>query len=133
TYGAAGAEVTIRNTGTSAASVILVITGRPLSVEGGEQVVEEDDLSIRELGLIVHEAPSNPLVQTREHARTIARAILARSAKQRRDVELEWRGNPALEADDVVSVDGMQAQVVRQELSWAGALSARLVARRLTS
>lgn len=133
TYGAVAAEVQIRNTGASMASVTLAITGRPLSVEGGEQVVEEDDLSIRELGLIVHEVPSNPLVQTREHARAISLAILARSAQPRRDVELEWRGNPALEVDDVVSVDGMQAQVVRQELSWAGALSARLVARRLTS
>jgi len=132
-YGAAGAEMQIRNTGTSMASATLVITGRPLSVEGSEQVVEEDDLSIRELGLIVHEVPSNPLVQTSEHAQAIAQAILARSAQQRRDVELDWRGNPALEVDDVVSVDGMQAQVVRQELSWAGALSARLVARRLMS
>lgn len=131
-YGATGAEVQIRNTGASMASVTLAITGRPLSVEGGEQVVEEDDLSIRELGLIVHEVPTNPLVQTSEHARAVAQAILARSAQQRRDVELEWRGNPALEVDDVVSVDGMQAQVVRQELSWAGALSARITARRLS-
>src|SRR5690606_21157846 len=105
--------------GASAASVTLVITGRPFSVAGGEQVVEEDDLSIRELGLMVHEAPANPLIQTREHARAVAQTILTRSAKQRRDVELEWRGNPALEVDDVMSVDGMQAQVVRQEISWA--------------
>src|SRR5690606_30013786 len=82
TYGAVAGEVQIRNTGASAASVTLVITGRPLSVEGGEQVVEEDDLSIRGLGLIVHEVPSNPLVQTSEHARAIALALLARSAQQ---------------------------------------------------
>ena len=55
-----------------------------------------------------------------------------------RDIELEWRGNPALELGDPVMVVTDAARnrrssylIVRQEFEWAGYLSARLTGRRL--
>ena len=39
TFYAWGAEVSIQNTGGSTANVTLVINGKPLSVQGGEQVI----------------------------------------------------------------------------------------------
>lgn len=132
TYGAASAEIEIRNASGNAATVTLTISGVPLSAARGEQVAVEDERSIRDLFLIEYQAPSNPLVQTRDHAEAIAQAILVASSRERRQLELEWRGNPALEAGDCVRIVGMPAETVRQELEWAGALSARITARRLS-
>lgn len=132
TYGAASAEIEIRNAGGNAATVTLSISGVPLSAARGEQVAVEDEKSIRELYLIEYQAPSNPLVQTRDHAEAIAQAILVASSRERRQLELEWRGNPALEAGDCVRIVGMPTEIVRQELAWVGALSAKITARRLS-
>jgi hypothetical protein len=50
----------------------------------------------------------------------------------RRDIEFDWRGNPALELGDRVTVKGKDYHVIRQEISWQGYLSARLTGRRAT-
>lgn len=133
TYYAWGAEVSIQNTGASADAVTLVITGKPLSVQGGEQVIVRDEQSITENGVLRYEFPANPLVQTLSQAQAIADALLASAKDPRRDIEVEWRGNPALELGDRVTVAGQDVHVIRQELNWAGALSARLTGRKVTS
>lgn len=133
TYFAWGAEVTIQNTGTSAVDVTLVITGKPLSVQGGEQVVARDPVSITENGVLRYQYPDNPLVQTLAQAQAIATALLASAKDPRRDLELEWRGNPALELGDRVTVVGQDVHVIRQEITWAGALSARMTGRKVTA
>lgn len=132
TYYAWGAEVGIQNTGASQADVTLVITGRPLSVQGGEQVVARDEQSIIENGTLRYQYPDNSLVQTLQQAQAIAQALLASAKDPRRDIEVEWRGNPALELGDRVTVVGQDVHVIRQEITWAGALSARLVGRRVS-
>lgn len=132
TYYAWGAEVTIQNAGASSADVTLVITGKPLSVQGGEQVVARDPVSITENGVLRYQYPDNPLVQTLQQATAIAQALLASAKDPRRDIEVEWRGNPALELGDRVTVVGQDVYVIRQELTWAGALSARLTGRKVT-
>ncbi len=132
TYYAWGAEVNIQNTGASQADVTLVITGRPLSVQGGERVVVRDDASILENGVLRYEFPANPLVQTLSQAQAIAQALLASAKDPRRDIEVEWRGNPALELGDRVTVVGQDVHVIRQEINWAGALTARLTGRKVT-
>jgi hypothetical protein len=140
TYGAASAEIEIHNASGNAATVTLSISGVPLSAARGEQVAVEDERSIRELFLIEYQAPSNPLVQTRDHAEAIAQAILVASSRERRQLELEWRGNPALELGDPVTIitDMVRDRrseyvIVRQELEWAGYLRTRMTGRRVTS
>lgn len=138
-YYAWGAEIAISNSSDAAVAVILAITGRPLTVSGAEPVVARDLDSIDAIGLIRHEVPVNHLIQTPGQAQAIAEALLESAATPRRDVELDWRGNPALELGDVVSVmtdmdRGRQSAytIIRQEIEWAGALGARLTGRRIT-
>lgn len=138
-YYAWGAEITVTNSSGDAADVTVVVTGQPLEALGSEQVVARDSASIRANGVLRYELPANPLVQTLSHAQAIAQALLATSASPRRDIEFSWRGNPALELGDLVSVltDAPRERrstyaIIRQELEWTGALSARLVGRRIT-
>jgi len=69
-------------------------------------------------------------VQTLDQAQAIADALLASVKDPRRDIEVEWRGNPALLLGDQVSVKGEGYYVIRQELDWDGTLSARLTGRK---
>jgi len=89
-------------------------------------------VSITENGALRYQYPDNPLVQTLQQAQAIAQALLASAKDPRRDIEVEWRGNPALELGDQVTVVGQDVHVIRQEINWAGALSARLVGRRVS-
>ena len=138
TYYAWGAGITLQNSGATQADVSLVVTGRPLSVQGGEQAVARDQTSITENGVLRYEYPNNPLVQTLDQAQAIAQALLASAKDSRRDIEVEWRGNPALELGDPIAVvtdaerdRRSEYAVIRQELDWAGYLRARLAGRRI--
>jgi len=139
-YYAWGAEVDIQNTGGSDADVTLVITGTRLVARAGERVVASDENSQALNGRLAYEFPENHLVQTHSQAVTIAQAILASAKDLRRDIELEWRGNPALELGDPVTIitDMVRDRrseyvIVRQELDWAGYLRAHMTGRRVTS
>src|SRR5690606_5768996 len=103
-YYAWGAEVDIRNTSGSTANVTLTITGTRLVARAGELVVVRDEASQTLNGRLVYEFPENHLIQTRAQAQTIAQALLASFKDPRRDIELEWRGNPALELGDPVTI-----------------------------
>lgn len=130
TYFGWGAEVTVANTGQSDAQVTIVVTGRPFTQGGRERAIARDEESIAENGVLRYEFPANPLVQTLGQAQAIADALLASVKDPRRDVELEWRGNPALLLGDRVTVKNQDYYVIRQEIEWAGALSARLTGRK---
>jgi hypothetical protein len=132
TYYGWGATVKIANSTGTDQQVVLVITGRPLSVQNKERAVARDEASILENGLLTYEFPANPLVQTLAQAQAIANTLLASVKDPRRDIEVEWRGNPALELGDRVTVKGKDYHVIRQEISWQGYLSARLTGRRAT-
>lgn len=129
-YYAWGAEVAITNTSAVSASVIIVATGKPLSVQGSEQIIARDPISITENGTLLYEFPSNPLVQTVAQAQNIANALLASVKDPRRDIQVNWRGNPALELGDVISLNKNYA-VIRQEIIWDGALHATLTGRKI--
>jgi hypothetical protein len=138
TYYAWGAVVTIYSP-TNAGAFTLVINAKPLKVLNKEKAIAKDDASITDNGLIKYTFPANPLVQTLSMAQTIADKLLASFKNPRRDVEIEWRGNPALLLGDVVCVpdyqkDGKDVRgyfwVIKQELEFAGALRAKLTGRR---
>ena len=131
TYYAWGADVTVTSNITS--SFILSISGRPLIVQNRNKIGVQDDISIRNNGLIRYFYPNNHLVQTRTHAQMIADVLLRLHRHPRRDLVMNWRGNPALLLGDVVSVIDHQERlkywVVKQEIDYDGALRAKLEGR----
>src|SRR5690606_7437100 len=116
----------------------IVVETQPVDSNGqrlpGVKVVEKDEASITENGLLPYEFPANPLVQTEEMAREIANRLLEAYRDPRRNLELDWRGNPAVLLGNVVSVvdsrEKNDYRVVRQEIEYTGALYARLTGRR---
>lgn len=138
-YYAWGARVSMENTGDEIAEATLVVTGRPLTVQSAEHIIMRDDDGIADLGVLRYEYPANPLVQTLTQAQAIATGLLSSAKYARRDIEMEWRGNPALELGDPIAVvtdaerdRRSEYAVIRQELDWAGYLRARLTGRRIT-
>lgn len=129
-YYAWGAKVAVQNTNTSDQEVIVKVDGKPFKALSKERVVARDEASILDNGVLRYEFPANPLVQTLGQARAIANALLASFKDPRRDIEMTWRGNPALLLGDRITVKGQDYHVIRQEIEWAGALSARLMARK---
>lgn len=134
TYYAWGADVKIYSP--NAGTFTLVINAKPLKVLNKERAIAKDDASITDNGLIRYTFPDNPLVQTLSMAQTIANKLLASFKDPRRDVEVEWRGNPVLLLGDRVSViDNIETNdyyVIRQEIEYDGALRAKLSGRRTT-
>ena len=135
-YYAWGADVTVYspNSGT----FTLVIEAKPLKVVNKEKVIAKDDASIAENGLLTYKFPANPLVQTTAMAQDIANRLLNMFKDPRRDLELEWRGNPALQLNDIVIVPDYKDErgyfyVIKNELEFTGALRARLSGRRIGS
>ena len=132
TYYAWGADITVTSTNTG--TFELVINAKPLKVLNKEKAIAKDNASITDNGMLKYTFPANSLVQTREVAQKIADTLLAYYKDPRRDVEVEWRGNPALLLGDRIAVidknETNEYYVTRQELEFDGALRARLSGRR---
>ena len=117
----------------------IVVETQPVDSNGnklpGVKDIAKDDESITENGLLSFEFPANPLVQTVEMAEEIAGRLLEIFKDPRRNLELDWRGNPALLLGNVVSVVDSRGKndykVAKQEIEYTGALYARLTGRRL--
>ena len=133
TYYAWGADITVTSTNTG--TFELVINAKPLKVLNKEKAIAKDDASIIDNGMLKYTFPVNLLVQTREVAQKIADILLAYYKNPRRDVEVEWRGNPALLLGDrVAAVDKDETNeyyVTRQEIEYDGALRARMSGKRV--
>ena len=136
TYYAWGAEINVYSPSTG--TFELVINARPLKILNKERAVAKDENSITENGLLKYTFPGNPLVQAVPVAQMIANTILASAKLARRDVELDWRGNPALELGDVIQVPDYQRGsedergyfvITRQEIEYNGALRAKLAGK----
>jgi len=132
TYYGWGAEITLSNAGGVPVDVTLVVTGRPLSVQSKERAAARATSSITENGVLRYKFPDNPLVQALAVAQQIADQILASAKDPRRDLSIDWRGNPALELGDRATVKARDYHVIRQQIDWAGALSATTTGRRAT-
>ncbi len=137
-YYAWGADVKIKNAGSGAQTCIIVATGKPLKVQGREKIVKEDPVSIQENGLKKYTF-DNPFVQDRATAEMIADKLLS-FANARRDIVIEWRGDPALELADVTMIPEYQRRdidqrgifyVTKQELEFDGGLRAKLEGRKM--
>jgi hypothetical protein len=128
-----GADFTVNNGGLD---YVIVVTGKRFAVEGKEVVTAEDADSIAELGELKYTMPVNELIQTREVGQAIADALVASYAAYRRDVELSWRGNPAVELVDIATIPEYGAvtgdfYVTKQEIEFDGTLRASLSGRKV--
>lgn len=137
-YYAWGADVTIKNAGSGAQTCRIVATGKPLKVQGREKIVKEDPVSIQENGLKKYTF-DNPFVQDRATAELIADKLLS-FANAKRDIIIEWRGDPALQLADIVMIPEYQRKgldqrgifyVTKQELEFDGGLRAKLEGRKM--
>lgn len=132
TYYGWGAEVSIYNANGSAQQVTLVINGKPLSVMNKERAVARDEQSIIENAVLRYEFPANHLIQVLSQAQAIADTLLASAKDPRRDIEIDWRGNPALLLGDRIRVKGADYHVVSNDIEWAGFLRETTTARRVS-
>lgn len=138
-YYADRAEIVVHSTVDG--SFELVITATPLEIKGRELIVIQDDASIKEHGLIKFVFPENPLVQRVATAEMIAGYILFLYKNPRQNIEMDWRGNPALELGDVVQApvfqhDNLDEQecfvTTKQEIEYDGGLRAKLSGYKIT-
>lgn len=124
------ADIELKNTSGSPRTVELVAEGKVLEELGKEQLTRVDSDSILDMGEITHNI-SNHLIQTTSTAATLAEALIAFAADPKRGVEIEWRGDPALELGDVIKAKGGNFMITKNELTWTGGLRARLTGRRI--
>ena len=125
-----GGRITLTNNGDIDESVIIVVNGQPLTVQGSELITVEDDKAITDYGLIVYRLPNNPFIQNREIAKTIANTLLASYKDPKRAIIITWSGNPALELGDKITIDGVDSYIIRQTITYDGSLTVRTETRR---
>lgn len=130
-----GADLKINASG----NFTIKANGKPLKVVNKDMVTAQDQVSIMDNGLIRFPFPNNHLIQSRQVARVIADKLLQYYKDPKRDLTMEWRGNPALELGDIVRINdyirGLDEAIghyyiTKQELEFAGYLRAKLEGRR---
>lgn len=102
TYYSWGATCVI--TGTSTGTYTLSITAQPLEVKNKQRAVASDSTSIAENGKLTYTYPGNAFVQTLAQAQALATKILATYKNPRRDITLDWRGNPTILLGNKITV-----------------------------
>lgn len=100
-----GAVVTVTNTGANPGTCEMFIEADPLTAADGENYeTAEDAASIAENGVLEYKFPDNQLIQIADNAAAIAAALITSYATARKDVSIAWRGDPALELGDEITV-----------------------------
>lgn len=102
------ADVTIRNMNAASQNVKVVITGYQFNDESKEIVTVRNEQSIREYGEMIYQFRDNHLVQNNERATAIANSLISTFNEVRKDIDLDWRGNPALTLADLIRVPDYQ-------------------------
>lgn len=132
-----GANIKIYSSTTG--TFTLSAMGKPLRVISKDKIVVQDGDSIIDNGIIRYNFPSNHLIQNQSTAQIIADKLLQYYKDPKRDLEMDWRGNPALELNDIVVVNdyvrGDDEELgyyyaTKQELEYNGGLRAKLSGRR---
>ena len=127
-----GATLTVHSD--TAGEFELYITARPLKVLNKEKAIAKNESSIIDNGEIRFVFPKNPLVQNLAIAQEIADTLLQYFSNAKRDVSLDWRGNPALSLGDMVAIADRQETaeyyITKQEIEYNGALRVQTDGRR---
>lgn len=94
-----------------------------------------NEQSVLENGLVDFMLSGNPLIQTQSLANIIANHILSNFSDPERNLDLQWRGNPAYILGDIINVydkDGHNDYVlIEQNLNYSGFLRATLKGRKV--
>ncbi|MNH15109.1 hypothetical protein D3C79_747160 [compost metagenome] len=133
-----GIEITFTNESTAPQDVeSIVVKGRALEVSNTRIAIAEDAISIRDEGKYKYELTTNEFIQDINLAQTIANLILVTYKDPRHDVVLDSRGHVSLTLGHRVSVPDYSNDlltdytIVRQSLSWDGALSSVVSAQKI--
>ena len=135
TYYAWGLNITLSNSGGSDENVTVVVNAKPLEVRNKQRAIAQDADSIVENGKIKYTFPENNLVQSLGVAQIIADNILAAFRLPRRDIDLDWRGNPALlladriTAPDYKDISTQDYHLISQQLTYDGGLKSKIKGR----
>jgi hypothetical protein len=116
---ACSARVVVTNTSASSGTFTLLINGNEFKTNSDSVVEKSSAASILEYGTQKYDFPVNRLIQDSTIAGQIADLLLAsyngmktiegeEVALQRKDVSLDWRGDPAVELGDIVRVPEYQ-------------------------
>jgi hypothetical protein len=108
TFYGCSAHIVLANSSGSPATVVLVISGVVYDTKSDEFVEDSDAASILENGKCKYEFPVNHLLQTRTIGAAIAAKLLLCYKTWRKDTNLQWRGNPAIELGDIIEVPQYQ-------------------------
>jgi hypothetical protein len=100
----------------------LAILAQPLSVVGSQLVERTDGESIRRNGDKALLIKDNKMIQRSFLAGQIADAILPTTAQEKRDIDMDWRGDPTLEMGDKVLKGTVEAVIVANRIKFNGAL-----------
>jgi len=132
TYYAWGANIKV--TSSSVGTFELTINAQPLKVLNKNKIIRQDEESIIDMGTLKYTFPDNPLVQTVIIAETIADKLLSSFKNPRRDIVVDWRGNPALLLGNKIKVaddrEENEYNITSQNLEYDGTLSGRFLGRR---
>lgn len=127
-----GMVVTYQNTGGTSQTITNVsITGQKLGVTGGSVAVAQDATSIRDNGRLT-KTIGNDFIQTIDRAQAISDSILATYKNPRHDIDMNTRGHVTVQLGDKITAPAFEAgttadyYVVRQDIKWDGALSAKI-------
>jgi len=114
---------------------ILSIQGCLLKIDGETSYQTTDAASIIEFREKTYKLKKNHLIQTMTMAKIIGDRLLAAYKDAYDDIEIDWRGNPALELGDEITTttydkNGIKTEddfmVVKQRLQFDGTLRASL-------
>nr|WP_312667839.1 hypothetical protein [Tissierella praeacuta] len=124
----------------SFANYIEVIAS-PLDENGEELdevlVIAKDEESIKNDKQYTLAFPKNYFIQTKEAAQDIADRLLEKYNNPAviRELKLDWRGNPALELNDIISIEEYEEinkyRVIKNDIKYTGGLKASLQGRRI--
>jgi hypothetical protein len=135
-----GAYVEVNNPGATITHFKLQASGYRLSLGGQQTIVRSDNPSIVSNGLLKYTYPDNYLVQSEAQAIAIAEALLSSYKTYRKDISIDWRGNPALELGDTLRIPeykkhGLDIQgyfrMFRNRLNFDGTLRAQTEGRKI--
>jgi hypothetical protein len=136
-----GAVLTVRNTTANSGTFKITLSGSKLEVEGSEKISSSDESSIVSNGTLEYDYPKNSLIQTREVAQLVADTLVNSYSIERKDIELSWMGNPALELGDIFRAPEYQRGSIdnrgdfmgfRNKLDFDGTLRGTLSGRKVT-
>jgi hypothetical protein len=125
-----GGSITIEGVG----SYQLEVEAEPLEVVNRQRATRSDSISIQENGELTLRFGSNPLIQTLAQAQDMAEVLLATYKDSRRDVELDWRGDPRIKLGDKITVtdqyESSEYMITYNNLEYDGTLKEKTKGRK---